>query len=222
MNKKKKLRLKKPKLHPVTIYIILIVLTMVVSGILAKIDFKTTYSTINNADLSIVQNTVQVENLFNFDGVKYLISNAATNFISFAPLNMFIITAIGMSVLISSGFLDLINRKIFSKVDNRMITFIIIFIGTISTIINDIGYVILIPIAAILYESKGRNPLSGVAAAFCGVAFGSGTSIFVGSAEVALIPYTTSAARLVDSSFHVSLLSNLFIMIATTIQKLKL
>ena len=217
MNKKKKLRLKKPKLHPVTIYIILIVLTMVVSGILAKIDFKTTYSTINNADLSIVQNTVQVENLFNFDGVKYLISNAATNFISFAPLNMFIITAIGMSVLISSGFLDLINRKIFSKVDNRMITFIIIFIGTISTIINDIGYVILIPIAAILYESKGRNPLSGVAAAFCGVAFGSGTSIFVGSAEVALIPYTTSAARLVDSSFHVSLLSNLFIMIATTI-----
>ena len=111
MNKKKKLRLKKPKLHPVTVYIILIVLTMVVSGILAKIDFKTTYSTINNADLSIVQNTVQVENLFNFDGVKYLISNAATNFISFAPLNMFIITAIGMSVLISSGFIDLINKK---------------------------------------------------------------------------------------------------------------
>ena len=59
--------------------------------------------------------------------------------------------------------------------------------------------------------------MSGIMAAFCGVAFGASTSIFVGSVEVALIPYTTSAARIIDSKFHVSLLSNLFIMIVSTI-----
>ena len=217
MNRKKKLRLKKPKLHPVTLYIILTILTVLISGILSGIKFQTTYSTINATDLSIVQNTVRVENLLNYNGLKYIISNAATNFISFAPLSMLIITAIGMSVLMSSGFMDYLSKHIFSKVNNKVITFIIIFIGIISTIINDIGYVILIPIAASIYETKGRNPLSGVIAAFCGVAFGTGTSIFVGSAEVSLIPYTTSAARLVDGAFHVSLLSNLFIMIASTI-----
>ena len=217
MNKKKKLRLKRPKFHPATLYLILILLTMIVSGILSGFKFQTTYSTINPTDLSIVQNTVHVENLFNFDGLKYAISNAATNFISFAPLSMFIIMAIGISVMSSSGFLDLVNKKIFSKIDNRIITFLIILIGTISTIINDTGYVILIPLAASIFEAKGRNPMAGVLAAFCGVAFGSGTTIFAGSAEVSLIPYTTSAARLVDSSYHVSLLSNLFIMIASTI-----
>ena len=217
MNKKRKLRLKRIKLHPVTIYLLLTLLTIIVSGILSSFKFQTTYSTINSTDLSIIQNTVTVQNLFNYDGLKYVISNASRNFISFAPLSMFILTAIGMSVLISSGFLDFLSKKVFSKIDNKIITFIIIFIGTISTIINEIGYLILIPIAASIYENKGRNPLSGVIAAFCGVAFGAGTSIFIGSLEVSLIPYTTSAARLVDPNYHVSLLSNLFIMIAATI-----
>ena len=217
MSKKNKLRLKKPKLHPVTIYIILIVVTVIASGILSAIKFQTTYSTVSPTDLSIVQNTVGVQNLFNYDGLKYMISNAALNFISFAPLSMLIITSIGVSVLMASGFMDFLSKHLFSKINVKVLTFLIIFIGTISTIINDIGYVILIPIAASIYETKGRNPLSGVIAAFCGVAFGSGTTIFAGSAEVNLIPYTTTAARLVDETFHVSLLSNLFIMIASTI-----
>ena len=217
MNKKKKLKLKKPKLHPVTLYIILTILTVIISGILSGIKFQTTYSTINPTDLSLVQNTVMVENLFNYDGLKYIISNAALNFISFAPLSMLIMTSIGISVLMASGFMDFLSKHVFSKINVKVITFLIIFIGIISTIINDIGYVILIPLAASIYETKGRNPLAGVIAAFCGVAFGSGTTIFAGSAEVNLIPYTTSAARLVDGTFHVSLLSNLFIMIASTI-----
>ena len=187
MNKKKKLRLKRPHFHPVTVYIILTVLTVILSGILSG-RFQTTYSTINATDLSIVQNTVSVTNLLNYDGLKYIISNAATNFISFAPLSMLIMTSIGIAVMMSSGLMDFLSKHLFSKMNNKVITFIIICIGIISTIINDIGYVILIPLAASIYETKGRNPLSGVIAAFCGVAFGTGTTIFTGSAEVSLIP----------------------------------
>lgn len=217
MNKRKKLKLKKIKFHPITIYLLLTIFTIILSSILSSLNFQTTYSTISATDLSAIQNTVVVENLFNYDGLKYIISNAAKNFISFAPLSMFLMMSVGISVLISSGFLDFISKKIFQKVDNKKITFLIIFTATISTIINDIGYLILIPIAATIYETKGRNPLGGIIAAFCGVAFGAGTTIFVGSSEVALIPYTTAAARLVDKTFHVSLLSNLFIMIVSTI-----
>lgn len=217
MNRKRKLKFKKLKLHPVTIYIGLILLTFLLSGILSFLNFKTTYSTINATDLSIEQNTVMVLNLLNYDGLKYMISNASKNFISFAPLSMFLLMAIGHSIASASGFLDTLSKRIFSKIDNRKITFLIIFIATISTIINDIGYLLLIPLAVSIFEAKGRNPLSGIIAAFCGVAFGTGTTIFVGSMEVDLIPYTTSAARLVDATYHVSLLSNLFIMIVSSI-----
>lgn len=217
VNKKKKLRLKKPKLHPISIYLILILVTVILSGILSALQFQTTYSTISSVDLSIVQNTVTVENLFSFEGLKYIISNATKNFISFAPLSMFLMISIGISILDCSGCLDYLNKNIFSKIDNKILTFIIVFIATISTMINDIGYIILIPLAASIYEKKGRNPLSGIIAAFCGVVFGAGTSIFVGSSEVSLIPYTTSAARIIDVNYHVSLLSNLYIMILSSI-----
>ena len=217
MGKKKKFRLKKIKFHPITSYLLLIVVTIILSAILSSLKFQTTYSTISATDLSTIQNTVKVENLFNYDGIKYMISNASKNFISFAPLSMFLLIAIGIAISSASGFLDLLFKKIFAKIDNKTITFFIIFVATISTIINDIGYIILIPLAARIFETKKRNPLSGVLAAFCGVAFGTGTTIFVGSSEVALIPYTTSAARLVDATYHVSLLSNLFIMIASSI-----
>ncbi len=217
MNKKKKLKLKKLKLHPISIYLILIVGTIIFSGILSLFNFQTTYSTVSGTDLSIVQNTIAVENLFTFDGLKYIISNATRNFISFAPLSMFLLMAIGISILDASGCLEFLNKKVFSKIDYKVITFIIIFIATISTIINDIGYIILIPLAATIYEKKGRNPISGIIAAFCGVAFGTGTTIFVGSSEVSLIPYTTSASRIVDEAYHVSLLSNLYIMLISTL-----
>ena len=217
MNKKKKLKFKKLKLHPISTYLILILITILLSAVLSLFNFQTTYSTVSSVDLSMLQNTVKVENLFSFTGLKYIISNATRNFISFAPLSMFLLMAIGISILDSSGCLDYINKKILFKINNKIITFLIIFIATISTIINDIGYIILIPLAASIYEKKGRNPLSGIMAAFCGVAFGAGTSIFVGSNEVSLIPYTTSAARIIDIEYHVSLLSNLFIMIVSTI-----
>lgn len=217
MNKKRKLKFKKIKFHPITIYLLLILLTVILSFILSSLNFQTTYSTVSSNDLSIIQNTVKVENLFNYDGLKYIISNASKNFISFAPLSMFLLMSLGISVLISSGLLDFVCKKMFSKVSNRKITFLIIFLATISTLINDIGYLILIPLAISIYEARDRNPQAGIITAFCGVAFGCGTTIFVGSTEVSLIPYTTTSARLVDSVYHVSLLSNLFIMIASTI-----
>ena len=217
MNKKKKLKLRKARFHPIFIYLLLIFITIVLSRILSIIGFQTTYSTVSSIDLSIVQNTVMVENLFSFDGLKYIISNATKNFISFAPLSMFLMISIGISFLESSGCMDYLNEKLFKRINNKVLTFLIILIGTISTIINDIGYIILIPIAASIYEKKGRNPLSGIIAAFCGVVFGAGTTIFVGSLEVSLIPYTTSAARIIDPNYHVSLLSNLYIMIVSTI-----
>ena len=154
MNKKKKLKLKKIKLHPISTYLILIAVTIILSWLLSILNFQTTYSTVSSVDLSMVQNTVKVENLLSFTGLKYIISNATKNFISFAPLSMFLLMAIAMSIMDSSGCLEFWNKKVFSKINNKILTFFIIFIATISTIINDIGYVVLIPLAASIYEKK--------------------------------------------------------------------
>lgn len=217
MKEKKKLRLKKFYLHPVTAFILLTFLTMILSGICALFQMQATYQTINPITGNLETTMVMVENLFSFNGIKYLISNASKNFISFTTLSNLLIALIGLGIMQATGLLDTFIKRILTKIDKKMITFIIIFLATVSSIINDIGYVILIPIAALAFYKNNRNPLAGIIAAFCGVAFGYGVTVFVGSMEVNIISTTEQAARLIDSTYHVPLTSNLIIIIVTSI-----
>ena len=219
MFKKKKMGIKfrKRTLEPVISYILLTGLVIVLSGILSIFNFQSTYSIVDSTKLELIQNTVAIENLFSFDGLKYIVSNASRNFIVFAPLSMYLVAMIGFVVCEASGFFDVLFKRIFANLNNSLLSFLIILISTISSLINEVGFVIIIPLAAFIYKAKKRNPMIGICAAFAGCAFGYGTSIFVGSLETQLIPYTTTAARLIDDTYHISLLSNLYIMIVSTI-----
>lgn len=213
----KKFKLKKFYLHPITTYLFLIALVFVASFIFSILGLQSTYNVININTMKVEQVTTEIINLFRFTEIKNIVSNTSKNFISFAPLSMYLVAAIGIAVCEASGFLDVLFKKVFDRIPNRFVTFIIILIATISSLINEVGFVILIPIAAIIYKAKKRNPMAGVVAAFAGTAFGYGTSVFVGSIDDLMIPYTRVASRMIDSTFHISLTSNLIIMIAATI-----
>lgn len=213
----KKLKFKKYHFHPITLFILLTVLTVILSGIFSLFEMQATYSRFNPTTNRLESTLVVVENLCNSSGIQYIISNAGKNFMSFTTLSTLLIALIGVSVAKSTGLLDAFIKRKLTKLDNKKITFILIFLATISSLINEIGYVILIPLAAIIYKANGRNPLAGITAAFCGVAFGYGATIFVGSTEINLISTTEQAARLIDGSYHISLTSNLFAIIVSTI-----
>lgn len=217
MKGKKKLRLKKFYIHPVMFFLLLTAIAIIASGIFSALGLQATYSRINSSSNQLESVLVTVENLFSYDGLKYVISNASRNFISFTTLSTLLISLIGVSIAEASGLFDTFIRKHMIKLSNFQITFMLIFIATISSLINEVGYTILIPLGAILYMTNDRNPLTGIVAAFTGVAFGYGTTLFVGSMEVNLNSITLQAARLIDSTAHISLLSNIFIIIFSTI-----
>lgn len=214
---KKKMKLKKFYFHPITVFILLTVLTVLLSGVLSALEVQATYSKLNLSTGKLESTLVAVENLCNYDGLKYIISNAGKNFMSFTTLSTLLIALIGLSVAKSTGLFDTFIKRKLIKLDNRKITFLLVILATVSSLINEIGYVVLIPLAAIIYMANGINPLAGITAAFAGVAFGYGATIFVGSMEVNLNTTTEAAARLIDNTFHVSLTSNLFIIIMSTI-----
>lgn len=215
--RKKTLKLKKFNIHPIIGFIILSVITVLLSCILSKVQFQATYNEVNVNTLELETKLVTVENLLNFNGMKFIISNAAKNFAGFTPLSSLLIALIGLAIASASGLIDAFAKRITINWKHTTQTFLVLLLATISSLINDVGYVILIPLCASLYKSNKRNPMLGIITAFCGITFGYGATIFVGSSEVALIPITTSAARLVDATFHISLTSNIFIMILTTI-----
>lgn len=217
MKEKRKLKLKKFYFHPITMFIVLSLIIVLCSAILSKFEMQATYNVINTNTNELESKIVAVENLLSFDGMKFIISNAATNFISFAPLGMLLISLIGLGIAEATGFIDTFSKKYLRKLNHTQLTLIIIFIATISSLINEIGYAILIPLVAMMYASIGRNPLTGIVTAFCGVAFGYGVSIFVGSIEVSLMETTSAAAALIDANNHISLTSNLIFIIAASI-----
>ncbi len=215
--KNKKMKLKRFYFHPITMLIVFTVLTVILSGILSALEVQATYSKLNLTTNKLESVLVTVENLCNYDGIKYILSQAGTNFMSFNALSTLLISLLGLSVATSSGLLDAIIKRKLVRLDNKKLTFILILLATISSLINEVGYTILIPLAAVIYMANGRNPLTGITAAFTGVAFGYGATLFVGSMEVNLIATTQASARLIDSTFHVSLTSNLYIIIFLSI-----
>ncbi len=217
MFEKKKLRLKKFYFHPVTVFLVLIFLTIILSGILSLLQTQATYSVVNPNTLELEPTLVTVENLFSFDGIKFIISNAAKNFLSFAPLGTLLISLIGLTVAEATGFIEMLTRRHISKFNKYVVTFLVIFISIVSSLINEVGYAILIPLMALVYFINNRNPILGIVTAFCGVSFGCGVSIFVGSTEVALINYTKLAAQLIDENAHIALSSNLIFIIVASI-----
>jgi len=217
MLKRKKTRFKKFKFHPITTFILLTIGVMLLSSILSLFELQVNYSRVNSSTMELENVLVAVEGMFNYEGFKYVISNAARNFVSFTPLSTLLIGLIGLSVAHASGFIDTFIKRQTLGINNKTITFILILIATLSSIINEVGYVILIPLSALIFLANGRNPLLGITASFCGVAFGYGATIFAGSTEINLVPITAQAASLIDSGFHVSMLSNFIAIVISSI-----
>lgn len=216
MNDKRKLKLKKFYFHPITMFLVMTIVVVILSGIFSLFEMQATYNTVNINTKELEPHLITVENMLSLKGLRYMISNAMSNFISFGPLGSLIISLIALTIAESTGLLEAVTKKYISKIPRQVFTFIVLFIATTSSLINDVGYAILIPLVSLLYFMNNRNPLLGVVTAFCGVSFGYGVSLFVGTQEIALMEYTKTAAMLIDDSTHIALTSNLIFIIAAT------
>lgn len=217
MNEKKKRRLKKFHFHPITTFLLLTIFVVILSWILAKMNVQSSYSVVNPTTLELETKIVKVNNLLSSNGVKLIFGNAATNLASFSAFINLIIALIGLSVAHASGFIKAFIRKNTLRLNNKFITFMIILLGIFSSLVNDVGYVVLIPLSALIFVANKRSPLLGITTAFCGVSFGHAISLFTGSLDVALVQQTELASHLIDATYHVPLLSNIFIMIASSL-----
>ena len=153
--------------------------------------------------------------LINLILCTFLIYNTKPNAILI--FSTYLLSLIGITVGEGTGFIETFTRRHLSKIPKAALTFLVIFIAITSSLINEVGYAILIPLVAIVYFINNRNPILGIVTAFCGVSFGYGVSIFVGSMEMALMNYTKDAAMLIDDTTHIALSSNLIFIIVTTI-----
>lgn len=89
-------------------------------------------------------------------------------------------------------------------------TYAVIVTGIFSHLASKVGYVILIPLGAMIFHALERHPMAGFTAAFCGVSAGFGSDFIIGSVDPILAGLSTSAAQIIDPNMYINPLVNYF------------
>lgn len=207
----------KISMHPIMSFIVLIFITIILSGLLSIFGVHSSYNRVNTNTLELETVNVEVESLFSLSGLKYIFSNTVSNFVNFAPLSMFLIILIGIGVMERSGFLRSFFTIITKYSSKNKVTFFLILFSLIGSIMGDISYMIILPLGALLFKYGKRNPLAGVIISFAGLSCGSGVNILISSIDSSLLKYSNNAVKLLDANYVISNYAFLFIMLVVTI-----
>ncbi len=168
-------------------------------------------------DYKVVTETVKAQGLLTADGIRFLFTSFVRNFMGFTAMGIILIVMIGVGIAELSGLIASLIRKLVAVSSVGMLTYIIVFLGIISSIASDAGYLVLIPLGAAAFKSVGRNPLAGMAAAFAGVAGGFGVNLLVTPTDAILTEITNEAIHLVNPALSIDITANLFFGIGSTI-----
>lgn len=207
----------KLKLSPIMMFMVLTAITIVLSGVLSFFNLQTEYNTINTVTGEFDNEIVEVKSLFSLAGLKYIVTNAVSDFVNFAPLSMLIIVLIGIGILEKSGFTKTFFTIITRKAKKNTLTFLLIFISMAFSIVGDIGYVVMLPIGALLFKYGKRNPMGGIIAAFAAMSFGYGVNIFLSVTDSTLLQITLNGASMLNENYTISQFFSIGIMSVATI-----
>lgn len=197
---KRKIR-NKVKLHPVMSILIIIFGVIVLSLLLSIFNFSFSYTTINSSRGEYITTTESIINMFSLHGLKYIFANTVANFANYKVLSNLIIMLIGIGVMEKSGFLQTALGLLTRKTKKRTITFVIILICLMSSIMGDIPFLAIIPLSGLIFKYGKRNPNIGVISSYAALTCGYGLSIFFTSIDSSLANLTTMSAKMLDSNF---------------------
>jgi aminobenzoyl-glutamate transport protein len=174
-------------------------------------------ASVQEGEYEIVQQTASIESLISVDGVRFMFTSFVASFRNFAAVAIILVVMIGVGLAEAAGLIGSLIRKLVSVTSPAALTPIIIFIGVLSSVASDAGYLVLIPLGAAAFKSVGRNPLAGIAAAFAGVAAGFGVNFLITPLDGVLTEITNDAIALSDPNRSIDLAANLYFGIASTI-----
>lgn len=160
--------------------------------------------------------TIQVVNLFSKEGIAMIMDRMVENYTGFAPLGIVMVAMLGIGIAESSGLIAAFIRLLVLSSPKRLLTFVLVFSGILSNFASDIGYVLLIPLGGIIFQSVGRHPIVGMAAAFAGVSGGFSANLILGTVDPLLAGLSQEAARIIDPTYEVNPTANYYFMIVST------
>ena len=196
--------------HPTILFVYLCLCVFGLSALLSLIGVSAVHP--------VTGQVVEVKNLASGWGLREMLLKAVKNFTGFAPVGTVIVAMLGIGFAEHSGLISALLKSIVAKANTVMVTSVVVFAGVMSSIAADAGYVVLIPLAGLVFHSLGRAPLAGMSAAFAGVSGGFSANLVLGPVDVILSGLSTEALKADPSIAQVvSPAANYYFMIASVL-----
>jgi aminobenzoyl-glutamate transport protein len=194
--------------HPATLFAILAAAVVLLSAVAAWSGISATHPATGEP--------IRPVSLLGVPGLHRMLTQMVTNFTGFAPLGTVLVALLGIGVAEGSGLVGAALRLLVLSAPRRLLTFVIVFAGVLSNAASEVGYVLLVPLAGVVFHAVGRHPVAGLAAGFAGVSGGYSANLLLGTIDPLLAGLSTEAARIVDAGYAVNPAANYYFMAAST------
>ncbi len=193
---------------PITLFFLLSLGVIIISAIAATLNISAIHPG--------TKETIKAISLLSADNIRRIFTEADDNFATFPPLATVLVAMLGVGVAETTGLLSVCLRKLVLIAPSKLICPVVVFAGIMSNLAADAGYVVLVPLGAIIFLAFNRHPLAGLAAAFAGVSGGFSANLLVSGIDPLLSGLSESAAHLIDPNYQVLATSNYYFMAIST------
>lgn len=194
--------------HPATLFAMFALAVLVLSWVMSLFNPQVVHPGTGQV--------IQVVNLMSVEGLHLILTQTVNNFTGFAPLGTVLVALLGIGIAEGSGLIGTMLRLVVLKSPDRLLTFVIVFAGVISNTASEVGYVLLVPLAAVIFLAAGKHPLAGLAAAFAGVSGGYSANLLLGTIDPLLAGLSEEAAQILNPAYTVNAACNYYFMFVST------
>jgi aminobenzoyl-glutamate transport protein len=194
--------------HPATLFFLFAVAVVFLSGIASMFDFEVVHPG--------TKEIIKPFSLLSIEGLHLILTKMVVNFTGFAPLGTVLVAMLGIGIAEGSGLIGTGLRLLVVSAPRKLLTFVIVFSGVLSNTASEVGYVLLVPLGAIIFLALGRHPIAGMAAAFAGVSGGYSANLLLGTIDPLLSGLSQEAAHIIDPAYLVNPAANYYFMFAST------
>src|SRR5699024_12521987 len=107
--------------------------------------------------------------------------------ITFKPLGIVLAMMVGIGLADKVGLLETAIKSTIIKAPNSLVTYAVVVTGILGNLASDAAFVIITPLAAMVFYNINRHPLAGLAAGFSRVGAGFTANLMITGEEAVLL-----------------------------------
>lgn len=159
---------------------------------------------------------IAAQSLLSPDNIRRLWVEMPATFTHFHPLGYVLVVMLGAGVAERSGLFGTAMRAGVRNAPKYLLTPAVALTAMIGNLAADAAYVVLIPLAGVIFAAAGRHPIAGIAAAFAGVSGGFSANLLPGQLDALLFGITQEAAQALDPAWQMNIAGNWFFIVGMT------